>query len=243
MTINELAALAGLTANDQIPVWDAEAAANGRTKKISAQNLANAIKALAALSIVINTGNWAGIYGVLNTLSSGDSVTFYCTTSASSLLSGGNYSGSLKGVITNIGSGIYDVLAMVGAGSSFGIWRIEGLTSASATPAIIGFQRYYGGATAADARASMGVTPENIDTQRKNGSVSVSDLQTGSFDAKELTFSPALPSTNYMIETECSVAGLVTSVRDKTTTGCTLVIGNLRNQPLSGSVKWAVVYC
>lgn len=49
MTINELAALAGLTANDQIPAWDAEAAANGRTKKISAQNLANAIKALASL--------------------------------------------------------------------------------------------------------------------------------------------------------------------------------------------------
>lgn len=54
MTINELVALAGLTADDQIPVWDAEAAANGRTKKITAQNLANAIKTLA--SLIASTG-------------------------------------------------------------------------------------------------------------------------------------------------------------------------------------------
>ena len=51
MTINELVALTGLTANDQIPVWDAEAAANGRTKKISAQNLANTIGPLAGLNL------------------------------------------------------------------------------------------------------------------------------------------------------------------------------------------------
>lgn len=51
MTINELAALAGLTANDQIPVWDAEAAANGRTKKISAQMFAGTIGPLANLNL------------------------------------------------------------------------------------------------------------------------------------------------------------------------------------------------
>lgn len=49
MTINELLALAGLTASDEIPVWDAEGQVNGRTKKITAQNLAASIKTIASL--------------------------------------------------------------------------------------------------------------------------------------------------------------------------------------------------
>ena len=48
MTIDELLSLAGLTANDEIPVWDAEAA-DEPTKKITAQNLAASVKALAGL--------------------------------------------------------------------------------------------------------------------------------------------------------------------------------------------------
>ena len=48
MTIDELLSLAALTANDEIPVWDAEAA-NEPTKKIKAQNLAASVKALAGL--------------------------------------------------------------------------------------------------------------------------------------------------------------------------------------------------
>ena len=48
MTIHELLALTGLTANDEIPVWDAEASGEP-TKKITAQNLAAAIKTLASL--------------------------------------------------------------------------------------------------------------------------------------------------------------------------------------------------
>ena len=49
MTINELLSLAGLTASDEIPVWDAEGQVNGRTKKITAQNLAASIKTIASL--------------------------------------------------------------------------------------------------------------------------------------------------------------------------------------------------
>lgn len=49
MTINELLALAGMTASDEIPVWDAEGQANGRTKKITAENLAASIKTIASL--------------------------------------------------------------------------------------------------------------------------------------------------------------------------------------------------
>lgn len=48
MTIHELLALTGLTANDEIPVWDAEASGEP-TKKITAQNFAAAIKTLASL--------------------------------------------------------------------------------------------------------------------------------------------------------------------------------------------------
>lgn len=49
MTINELLSLAGLTVSDEIPVWDAEGQVNGRTKKITAQNLAASIKTIASL--------------------------------------------------------------------------------------------------------------------------------------------------------------------------------------------------
>lgn len=48
MTIHELLALTGLTANDEIPVWD-EDASGEPTKKITAQDLAAAIKTLASL--------------------------------------------------------------------------------------------------------------------------------------------------------------------------------------------------
>lgn len=48
MTIDELLSLAGLTTNDEIPVWDAEAV-DEPTKKIKAQNLAASVKALAGL--------------------------------------------------------------------------------------------------------------------------------------------------------------------------------------------------
>lgn len=48
MTIDELLSAAGLTANDEIPVWDAEATGEP-TKKITAQQLATAVVALANL--------------------------------------------------------------------------------------------------------------------------------------------------------------------------------------------------
>lgn len=48
MTIDELLAAAGLTANDEIPIWDAEATGEA-TKKITAQSLAAAVVALANL--------------------------------------------------------------------------------------------------------------------------------------------------------------------------------------------------
>lgn len=62
MTINELLAAAGLTGNDVIPMYDAEAAAGTEpTQKIKASDFAAAIKTLASL---LGTGD------VVNTLSS-----------------------------------------------------------------------------------------------------------------------------------------------------------------------------
>jgi len=50
MTIKELLAATGLTANDLMPIWDAEAASNVEpTQKITAQQLAAAVKSLAGL--------------------------------------------------------------------------------------------------------------------------------------------------------------------------------------------------
>ena len=46
MTINDLLALTGLTANDEIPVWDAEATGEP-TKKITLQNAAASLAALS----------------------------------------------------------------------------------------------------------------------------------------------------------------------------------------------------
>lgn len=46
MTINELISLTGLTANDEIPLWDAEATGEP-TKKITAQNAAASLASLS----------------------------------------------------------------------------------------------------------------------------------------------------------------------------------------------------
>lgn len=46
MTIDELLAAAGLTANDEIPIWDAEATGEP-TKKITVQNAAASLAALS----------------------------------------------------------------------------------------------------------------------------------------------------------------------------------------------------
>ena len=54
MTIDELLSLAGLTANDEIPVWDAEAA-DEPTKKITAANLASSVAAIGASQITPST--------------------------------------------------------------------------------------------------------------------------------------------------------------------------------------------
>ncbi len=55
MTIDELLAAAGLTANDEIPIWDAESTGEP-TKKITAQNFATAIATLQQPGIP--TGNY-----------------------------------------------------------------------------------------------------------------------------------------------------------------------------------------
>lgn len=50
MTIDELLATTGLTASDEIPVWDAEATGEP-TKKITAANLASSVAAIGGLQL------------------------------------------------------------------------------------------------------------------------------------------------------------------------------------------------
>ena len=50
MTIDELLAITGLTASDEIPVWDAEATGEP-TKKISAANFASSVAAIGGLQL------------------------------------------------------------------------------------------------------------------------------------------------------------------------------------------------
>lgn len=191
------------------------------TYKATLGNLTNGIGAAVR---VYFTGS--GIYAALQSLPVGQTATFYADGSAADVLTGGNYaSGSLKGTVTNIGSGVYDFLAFNGTGANYGAlatWRMEGLTSSSATPTVTYFTKYYNKPTIV------------------SGTASVTSLATQDFQTVNLTFAEQ-PDTNYMLLTESSVAGLVTSVRDKTTTGCTLVIGNMRNTALTGVVTWALV--
>jgi hypothetical protein len=54
MTIDELLAITGLTASDEIPVWDAEATGEP-TKKITAANLASSVAAIGGLQLTPST--------------------------------------------------------------------------------------------------------------------------------------------------------------------------------------------
>lgn len=54
MTIDELLAITGLTASDEIPVWDAEATREP-TKKITAANLASSVAAIGGQQLTPST--------------------------------------------------------------------------------------------------------------------------------------------------------------------------------------------
>lgn len=49
MTIDELGSVSAITANDEVPVWDAEAGASEPTKKVTGSDLASSVKTLGSL--------------------------------------------------------------------------------------------------------------------------------------------------------------------------------------------------
>jgi hypothetical protein len=84
MTIHELLQAAGLTANDEIPIWDAEATGEP-TKKVTAQQLAAAVVALANLVTSVNNQTGAVSITPANigaVAKSGDTMTGPLTISA-----------------------------------------------------------------------------------------------------------------------------------------------------------------
>lgn len=73
-----------------------------------------------------------------------------------------------------------------------------------------------------------------------NGSFSTGSLAAGAFYTESITFT-AQADTNYIIVAEPSVVGFVCSVRDKTTSGATVVVYNLRTSAYTANVKWALI--
>lgn len=99
----------------------------------------------AATQITIpSTAAWSDMYTLFDTIPGGTTATFCCNGgTASTLLSGSNFSNTtIKGTITRVNSTTYDVIAHVGEGTALSIWRINGLSSASATPTITGFKSF-----------------------------------------------------------------------------------------------------
>lgn len=77
-----------------------------------------------------------------------------------------------------------------------------------------------------------------------SGSFAISNLAYNNFFTQSITFGTAQPDTNYTIYVEFDVCGLVSSVRHDssfTTSGCTIVVGNMRNQTLSGTARWILI--
>lgn len=165
---------------------------------------------------------WTDVYNKVKNLAVNETATFFASGGAASLLTGGKVTSTMKGIVAFNGSGAYDFFAFAGLGPNAYGWRITNLTSASSTGTVGVVYRYDG-------------------TVANTGSVTVTNLATNTFQEESLSFSPSQPNTNYMIVAESSVAGLVTSVRDKTTSGCTLVIGNLRSIALTGTVRWKLI--
>lgn len=133
----------------------------GGTGKTTATEALNALGAAASLNLSSYT-TWATLYPVFSTIPASKTVVFCCDGSnsgASSLLTGGAATASLKGTVTSLGGGTYDFLAFTASGSGSGelaTWRITGFTAASATPTVAALQRYYGGTDAAAARTRLG---------------------------------------------------------------------------------------
>lgn len=169
-----------------------------------------------------STSTWADMYNKLKSLDTFETATFFASGGAASLLTGGAVTSTMKGIAASNGSGVYDFFAFAGLGPNAYGWRVTNLTSSSSTGTVGMVYRYDGMAS-------------------NSGSVSVSSLAYNNFQEFSLTFTNSQSNTNYMIAAEPSVAGLVTSVKDKTTAGCTLVVGNLRNTALTGTVRWKLL--
>lgn len=101
MTIDELLAASGLTANDEIPIWDAEATGEP-TKKIVAQNLAAGIGVLGGFASESELSEFAPKSDLTSIIATGTTNTTGATITA------GTYfylNGTLVRALTDIASG------------------------------------------------------------------------------------------------------------------------------------------
>ena len=83
------------------------------------------------LSASGSTSTWADMYNKLQKLSTFDTATFFSSAVASSLLTNGAVTSTMKGVVAYNGSGTYDFFAFAGLGPYAYGWRVTTLTSST----------------------------------------------------------------------------------------------------------------
>lgn len=140
------------------PVTTSHGGTGAATAKAARENLS------VPATLYFDTATWASIKAKLDSLSTYSCATFYAPGNVASLLTGGDVTSSLKGVITVTGSSTYDCIGYIGAGASSGYlvtWRINSPTTSGAT---IGTVMHYMGANTTNVTSGVTFNTTNVDT-------------------------------------------------------------------------------
>lgn len=97
------------------------------------------------LSFSANDNSWSAIYNILSKLSNNQSAFYVASGTPVTMLTNSKLSFVIKGMVNRVNDGVYDFFAYTGyQPQTIYVWRINGLTSASATPTFGNVCRYDG---------------------------------------------------------------------------------------------------
>lgn len=97
------------------------------------------------LNFTANDNTWSAIYNILSKLSNNQSAFYVASGTPVSMLTNGKLTVVIKGMVNRVANGVYDFFAYTGyQAQNVYVWRINGLTSASATPSFGDVCRYHG---------------------------------------------------------------------------------------------------
>ena len=105
------------------------------------------LRAELNMNFSASDNTWDRIYNIVSSMSNNASALFVANGAAVNVLTGGKQSTVIKGVIScvNSNTGVYDFMAFTGYQPQYiWIWRISGLSSASATPTVGTVYRFTG---------------------------------------------------------------------------------------------------